>query len=108
VSLSYWTLKVWVVDHRGPFTVAAFLLHGLEEQIASVFFPTPGPAKIQARMREETQRQLLAEHGVQIDVEDFIAGNPILLRDRKAASSGCAASVVLLVTIAAVALLGIV
>lgn len=66
----------------------------LEEQVASVFFPTPGPIRIDHEHREATQREILAEYEVPMDVEAFMAGNPILIRDRQSGRSGCAGSVV--------------
>lgn len=85
-ATTYWTLKEIALDdaviHSKTF-LAAFLA-GLEQAIAGAFFPTPGPARIEVQERERGQRALLAEWGPGIDVEDFITGNPILIRDRLA------------------------
>lgn len=97
-ATSYWTFKLWVQevnadsDDRVP--IAVGMLPAAEEQIASMFFPTPGPAKIKPDHREKTQRQILAEYEVPMDVEAFMAGNPILIRDRQEASSGCLGSLI--------------
>lgn len=91
-AISYWTLKLlandlW--DHRH--TVAAGLLATLESQIASLFFPTPGPISIDWHHREAAQRQFLRQFAPRINADRFVAGNPILLRDARASRSGCGA-----------------
>lgn len=82
---SYWTLKL-VVQDAEPATrssIAHQLLAQIEQMIAGLFFPTPGPVRIDPAQREAAQRQTLKESGAPIDIEDFIRHNPILLRDRR-------------------------
>jgi len=96
-ATSYWTFKLWVqelVASDDDVPISVDMLPAAEQLVASVFFPTPGPAKIDPSQREQTQREILAEYEVPIDVEAFIAGNPILIRDRQRSSSGCAGSVI--------------
>ena len=96
-ATTYWTFKLWVNDHEPDLDrlpVGVGMMPDLEQQVASVFFPTPGPIKIGAKIREATQRQLFAENEVPINVEEFMTGNPILIRDRQSGRSGCAGSVV--------------
>ena len=90
-ATTYWTLKLVV----GDLTVSTEyrrtgiqqLLLKVETDVASVFFPTPGPIQMPARKREEAQRGLLQESGAPIDIEEFIAGNPIL--QASPSRSGC-------------------
>lgn len=63
--------------------IGAHLLGELEHVIGPVFFPFPGPRKIAPSKREETQRELIEISGADIDIEEFMRGNPILIRDRK-------------------------
>lgn len=91
-AYSFWTLQLVV---RGPGfdprrSLAEAMLSQLEGNIASVFFPTPGPSSINYKLRKEEQRRLLTLLCPQIDIEDFIAKNPILLRDKASKRSGCA------------------
>jgi hypothetical protein len=86
----YWTLKALVIDMRVEFIafIGQGILSKLENDIAAVFFPTPGPHRIDPRKREAFQRELLNQYPSNINIENFIKGNPILIRDRSA-SSGC-------------------
>jgi hypothetical protein len=107
-AVSYWTLKLlssdlW--DERA--TVVAQLIAALEAQIGSVFFPTPGPVRIDPVQRETTQRALLTELAPRIDLQDFIGRNPILLRDAGAATSGCSVALSLMAGGAAAAFLSV-
>lgn len=81
---TYWTLRVLTYDllKNDMGWIGAHLLGKLEQDIGPVFFPFPGPAKIAPSKREETQRELIKESRAKIDLEEFIRGNPILIRDR--------------------------
>ncbi len=82
--LRAWTLKFLqdeIVDQDGDW-LGAHLLGRLELDIASVFVPCPGPNIVPPSKREQDQRKILAEYGPAIDVEEFMKGNPILIRDR--------------------------
>lgn len=87
---TYWTLKEVVFDimENDVDWIGAHLLGVLEQYIGPVFFPFPGPAKIAPSKREKTQRQFIELSGADIDIEEFIKGNPILIRDRTS-RSGC-------------------
>jgi hypothetical protein len=61
----------------------------------------PGPIQIDPDQREQTQRELLAFYAPEIDVDEFIAKNPILIRDRGTRTSGCLGTVLLLVGVGA-------
>jgi len=96
---TYWSLRVLISklnrDDDGYISfIGGRILGVLEGDIGPVFFPFPGPQKIPPWEREAFQRELLKEFAPNIDVEDFIQGNPILIRDRKAMKgnsdkSGC-------------------
>lgn len=89
-ATAYWTFKEIALNEaliRSKTFLAAFLT-GLEQTIAGAFFPTPGPGRIAVDERERGQRAILVEWGAGIDIEDFIAGNPILIRDRRSQRRG--------------------
>ena len=75
---TYWTFKrIWRDLSEDYNNLIIFkLLSKLEIDIATVFFPTPGPWKIPVEKREQAQRQLILESGAKIDVAEFISGNP--------------------------------
>jgi hypothetical protein len=82
---TYWTLRVLVYDlmETDMEWIGAHLLGKLEQDIGPVFFPFPGPKKIAPSKREKFQRELLEEFGKDINIEEFMKGNPILIRDRE-------------------------
>ena len=83
---TYWTLRVLVYDlmEADMGWIGAHLLGKLEQDIGPVFFPFLGPKKIAPSEREKFQRELLEEFGKDINIEKFMKGNPILIRDRGA------------------------
>lgn len=94
---TYWSFRT-VADHLYPdVSGSARVLSGVDANIAPLFFPTPGPAVIDPAVREETQRRILQWAGATFDIEEFIRGNPILIRDRQAGRSGCAGSLVFVI-----------
>ncbi len=80
---TYWSLRVLTYDliKYDMEWIGAHLLAKLEQDIGPVFFPFPGKVKIAPPMREKTQRELIKESGAKIDIEEFMRGNPILIRD---------------------------
>lgn len=82
---TYWTFKLFALDSEGDYwgTFLSALFKHLEEAIAAVFFPTPGPASVAVDKREAKQRELLKTYTTQIDVDAFIEGNPILKAERR-------------------------
>ena len=89
-ATTYWTLRVNVIDLMKVDMdwVGAHLLRKLEQDIGPVFFPFPGAVTIDPSNRESFQRELIQESGADIDIDEFIKGNPILVRDR-AVRRGC-------------------
>jgi len=80
---TYWTFQTHLLeDLTGSSNYLAYLyLANLHAIIASIFFPMPGPATIPSNKREKDQREILKDFDM--DIEDFIKGNPILIRDRQ-------------------------
>lgn len=104
---TYWTLRVLEFElmENDMEWIGAHLLGKLEQVIGPVFFPFPGPKKIKPSKREQTQRELIEESGAHIDIDEFIKGNPILIRD-KSARRGCLGTpLFLLLTIVTMALI---
>ncbi|MFH1798003.1 MAG: hypothetical protein ABH844_01480 [Candidatus Omnitrophota bacterium] len=87
---TYWTLKVLIYDvmEKNIDWIGGRLLCELEKIIGPLFFPFSGPHKISPDRREETQRKFLAEFAPDINVEEFMRGNPILLRDKALSQKG--------------------
>jgi hypothetical protein len=104
---TYWTFKrIWRDLSEGYNNLIIFkLLSKLEIDIATVFFPTPGPWTIPVEKREQAQRQLILESGANIDVDEFISGNPILRYYKSTKRSGCL-GVILTIAIFIVAIIG--
>lgn len=80
---TYWTFQIHLLeDLTGSSNYLAYsYLASLHAIIASVFFPMPSPATIPSNKREKDQREILKDFD--IDIEDFMKGNPILIRDRQ-------------------------
>lgn len=77
---TYWTYKLEVEDlyPNSHTLVLSKILKQIEMDIASVFFPTPGPVEIPVSQRKKTQRKLLQEFASDIDIERFLSESPIL------------------------------
>ncbi len=80
---TYWTFQIHLLEDLAGLRnrLAYSYLANLHAIIASVFFPMPGPATIPSNKREKDQREILKDFD--IDIEDFMKGNPILIRDRQ-------------------------
>jgi len=99
MAKTYWTYKLEVGDlfpEHHSLAISQALL-GVENDIASVFFPTPGPMQIPVDQRRETQRQLLQEYAPEIDIERFLSDNPILKAEER--RRGCFGVVILIILI---------
>lgn len=104
---TYWTLRVLVyelMEHDMEW-IGAHLLGKLEQDIGSVFFPFPGAMRISPSKREKFQRELIEESGAHIDIDEFIKGNPILIRDKSARRGCLGTSLPLLLTIVTMTLI---
>ena len=80
MAKTYWTYQLELHDLSPAYSNLAlarilFQIHG---DIASVFFPTPGPAVIWVRQRREMQKKLLEEYAPEIDADIFLNNNPLL------------------------------
>lgn len=79
-ATTYWTFKI-VLDSGNTNDynwIGAQILVKLENEIASVFFPTPGPVKIPKLFRKSMQKSLIKSSGANIDIKDFFRRNPYL------------------------------
>ncbi|MFX0135599.1 MAG: hypothetical protein ACFFDN_18280 [Candidatus Hodarchaeota archaeon] len=83
MAKTYWTYRLEVADLHPNYhhLVLSKILKGVEEDIASLFFPTPGPMKIPVKKRKEDQRKILEEFVPHIDIDRFLNENPILIAD---------------------------
>ena len=80
MAKTYWTYQLEIQDlspeyHNLVLARVLFQVHG---DIASVFFPFPGPTILWVRGRRETQRELLEEYAPEMDVDVFLNNNPLL------------------------------
>ncbi len=91
-ATTYWTLECWVADNvesdLETEPMGKVCLAAIEDNLGSIFFPTPGPVKIDPDQREDAQRRLMTKFDAPIDIEDFMRGNPILIRDRQREAGG--------------------
>lgn len=80
MAKTYWTYHLEIQDLSPEYhnLVLARVLFQVYGDIASVFFPTPGPAIIWVRQRRETQRQLLEKYAPAMDINAFLNNNPLL------------------------------
>jgi hypothetical protein len=94
---TYWTLRILSTSlaESEREWIPTYLLRNLEQNIGSVFFPFPGKIVVSPSRREKTQRELIQKSGANIDIEEFVRGNPILIRDRKV-KKGCLGTALLL------------
>ncbi len=80
MAKTYWTYHLEIADlspeHHN--LVLARVLFQVNGDIASMFFPTPGPAIIWVRRRRETQRELLEKYAPEMDIDAFLDNNPLL------------------------------
>ena len=82
---TFWTLKICLLDsisEKSTGYIAYALLSFLENRVSGIFFPMPGIVTISSKERENTQRDILKDFD--IDIEEFMKGNSILIRDKKA------------------------
>jgi hypothetical protein len=82
VARTYWSYKLETQD-LGPKeskTIIGGLLSQTERTIAGTFFPFPGPIQDSYLIAEriKDQREILAEFAPEIDIENFLAENPML------------------------------
>jgi len=80
MAKTYWTYHLEIQDLSPEYAnlVLSQVLFQVNGDIASVFFPTPGPAIIWVRRRRETQRELLEEYAPRMDINAFLSNNPLL------------------------------
>ena len=98
-ATSFWTLRLVLTDEPQEWreTLAGYLLGNVELTVAGTFFPTRTKWAVQkVAERERVQRQVLRNFAELYDVEEFMRGNPILLRDKRQHGAGCLSVIVLM------------
>jgi hypothetical protein len=88
---AFWTFKIEVNDLLPDHLdlLLTQVLMAVEEEVAGVFFPTPGPFLIPAEKRREAQRLFLAEYAPDFDVDRFLDESPILQPELRRQKTGC-------------------
>ena len=80
LAKAYWTFKLEVEDlvKDYPYIGLSEVLKIIEVDVASVFFPTPGPLTTPLKERVEAQRKMLSTLAPKMDIERFFAESPLL------------------------------
>ncbi len=91
LARTFWTFKIEVNDlfPNQVQLVMTQVLMAVEQEVASVFFPTPGPFVIPVQKRREAQRLYFAEYAPGFDVERFLNESPILQGEFRRQKTGC-------------------
>ena len=85
-ATTFWSLKTLLKPVRDSRVCGVQVLWDLvEDRIGGLFFTHFRFQRINPDHREQSQREVLARYAPGIEVEDFIAGNAVLIRDRKEA-----------------------
>lgn len=88
VARTYWTYQIEVGDLFPEYSDKwiSQALKAVEINVRELFFPTPGPVTIPAKIRRKAQKEFLGEFAPEMNIERFLNENPILKAD---SSSGC-------------------
>lgn len=80
LARAYWTFKLEIDDLRreAPGSLLLLTLASVEQTIASIFFPMPGPMSIPPSLRKKKQIEILKEYAPEIDAQKFASESPIL------------------------------
>lgn len=99
MAKTYWTYKLEIGDLFPEYhsIILSQMLLQLETNIASLFFPTPGPATIPLSQRKEGQQRVLQEYAPTIDAKRFLSENPIL--QASTGRGGCLGTLIVLMLI---------
>lgn len=92
LARTYWTFKLeadldFSDTQSDKSTWLAVILGHIEEDMAALFFPTPGPAAVSVDERRKAQKEFLQDHIPEMNIDLFLEQNPFL----KARKSGCLA-----------------
>jgi hypothetical protein len=89
-ATTYWTFKALVRELRlsYPNFLLTQLMDIVDGEFYPLFFPYDGPVAIDPGRRARDQARFLRRFAPRIDVAEFQAGNPILLRDMKRVADG--------------------
>jgi hypothetical protein len=85
---TYATLGVWTAtrppDDPEKELMGRRALREIELGLATLFFPDPDEDATDPAQREEAQRRILAHYDAPLDVDEFMRGNSVLIRARRA------------------------
>jgi hypothetical protein len=85
-ATTYWTMLTLLDDLRSrglPDLVVLQLLRKLDSLLAELYFPSPGPLMVDPAKREADVRRFLGIWAPTMDVDAFVAGNPVLDEQRQ-------------------------
>jgi hypothetical protein len=78
LARTYWTFKVVFNEcHKDP-SLCVRLLDAIDLNFAGLFFPMPGPFGPSSENRQMAMRALIGMSGADLDVEDYLRGNPYI------------------------------
>lgn len=99
LARAYWTYQIEVGDLFPKYSDKwiSHALKAVEINVRELFFPTPGPVTIPAKIRRKAQKKFLEEFAPEMDIERFLNENPILKADT---NSGCLGMVAVFVVVA--------
>jgi hypothetical protein len=80
VAKTYWTFKLELKDIRVKYndTWLFRALNALEFNLASLFFPTPGPVTMPKKIRKHAKREYLQAMAPTFAIEQYLKENPML------------------------------
>ncbi len=87
----YWTFKIESQDLNPIYTNLTItqVLFGIEFEIGSEFFPTPGPSTVPNSLRKMNQKYSLHKYAPEFDVKRYFAENPYFASGSSQRGVGC-------------------
>lgn len=95
LARAYWTYQIEARDLFPEYSDKwiSQALWAVEVKVRELFFPTPGPVRVPAKMRRAAQEAYLKEFAPEVDIQRFLEENPILKANSK---SGCLGAVTII------------
>lgn len=83
LARAYWTYQIEVNDLFPEYSDKwiSQALMAVEIKVRELFFPTPGPVRILAKMRRAAQNECLQYFAPELDIKQFLDENPIVRED---------------------------
>ena len=81
LAISYWTLRMLEGRVRLRYAGIALqqLLASVESRAREIFFTDPSEDLLSSAQRTALQRRTWAESGAELDIDEFLLGNPLLV-----------------------------